>query len=258
VVPRRGEWLLVDREHARAVERVLSLFPTKETHGVMVIPTPHGSMLLGPTADDIEDKTDRSTHKQTIDQVFEQCAALVPSLRREHVIKTFAGLRTHSVPTYRVGPSEVARNVIQVAGIRSTGVSSSPAMGDHVRDLLAEVGLEARPDPSTRPELPRRLRLGDAFDCDLLATDPLGRTVVCACEKVTAREIHDSLTSALPARSIAGIARRTHATWGRCQGSACLSGVSFIASLHLGVEAAWAIPFAEAPSTLGVAETRRA
>jgi glycerol-3-phosphate dehydrogenase len=116
--------------------------------------------------------------------------------------------------------------------------------------------MQAPTNPHAVVRIPKRQRLAETLDCESMARDPLGRTVVCACEKVTALEIHEAFGGPLPARSIAGVAKRTRASWGRCQGSACLSGVSFITSLHLGGEA-WEIPVAEPAATLGVARAGR-
>jgi glycerol-3-phosphate dehydrogenase len=256
VGPRRGQWLLLDRDFGAQVPCVLTGMPTERTHGVMVIPTAHGSVMLGPTAEDIADKDDRGTDADTIHAVLSECRALMPAIDERQVIKTFAGVRSHSVPTYRIERSAHADNLVTVAGIRSTGVSGSPGIADYVAELLIEAGLPAREKSQIVERLGAPLPLRISRDCASSAEDPLGRTVVCTCEKVTAAEIHWALQDPIGARSIGGIARRTHATWGRCQGSACLSGVSFIASLYLGTEA-WQVPVGEASATLGVAQARR-
>jgi glycerol-3-phosphate dehydrogenase len=134
------------------------------------------------------------------------------------------------------------RNLIQVAAIRSTGVSASPGIADYVLTLLQEAGLTAPPKATAYRSLD---------------TAPFGRTVVCACERVTAEQIHRAMSSPLPARSISGIAKRTHATWGSCQGAACLPGVSFIAARYLGGQP-WEVPYGEPDTTLGVAGARHA
>jgi len=255
IIARRGEWLLLDREFGRRVPRILTMMPTERTHGIMVIPTAHGTCLLGPTADDLDNKHDRSTNATVLDGVLRECRMLVPDIDERLVIKTFSGLRPHSQRTYRIERSSAMRNVIQVAGIRSTGVSGSLGIADYVLRLLQQAGFDRPPKSSFATSLETPLPFCDTLDCEAAAADPLGRTVVCACEKVTAAEIHRSLTSPLPARSISGIAKRTHATWGRCQGAACMSGVSFIASLYLGGEP-WQLPFGEPGSTLGVARAR--
>jgi glycerol-3-phosphate dehydrogenase len=256
VLPRRGQWLLLDRDFGKRVSSILTGLPTERTHGVMVIPTAHGSVLLGPTAEDIEAKQDRSTAATTLQAVLAECRTLMPAIDSRSVIKSFAGVRPHSVPTYRIERSALADNVITIAGIRSTGVSGSPGIADYVVGLLSDAGLAAKEKHEIVERINQPVPLRRSGDCAASAAEPLGRTIVCTCEKVTAAEIHRALQGPLGARSIGGIARRTHATWGRCQGSACLSGVTFIASLYLDGQA-WEIPVGERAATLGVAPARR-
>ncbi|MGG5754078.1 NAD(P)/FAD-dependent oxidoreductase [Zafaria sp. Z1313] len=257
VTARRGQWVLLDREFGKSVPSILTGVPTNLGHGPMVIPTAHGSVLVGPDAEDLERKDDRSTTIAGIADVVARCQRLMPAIDTTFAIKTFAGLRPHSDPTYRVGWSDKSSNLLQVAGIRSTGVSSSPAMGEHIRDVLISAGLSSLPRTGARDSLDYARPLWWDGDGERSAQDPLGRTVICACEKVTARDIHQALQDPLPATSIGGVARRTHATWGRCQGSACLSGVAFITSLYTG-GAAWETPMHEPDSSIGVGETSRA
>jgi glycerol-3-phosphate dehydrogenase len=255
ITARRGEWLLMDREFGRRVPRILAMTPAERTHGIMVIPTAHGACLLGPTAEDLDNKHDRSTSADVLQLVLRECRTLMPDIDERYVIKSFSGLRPHSERTYRIEPSAKMRNVIQVAGIRSTGVSASPGIADYVLTLLEKAGLKAPPKTTAYDSLDTPLPFSQTLDCEQAAAAPYGRAVVCACEKVTAAEIHRAMSSALPARSISGVAKRTHATWGRCQGAACLSGVSFIASLYLGGQA-WEVPYGEPGTTLGVGRAR--
>ena len=200
----------------------------------MVIPTAHGSVLIGPDAEDLEDKTDRSTTGAGLDDVVDRCRVLMPDIDTKFAIKTFAGLRPHSDKTYRVGWSETAGNLLQAAGIRSTGVSSSLAMGDHIRDLLVGRGSSDRLDAGARNDLEYTPPLwADGDYARVGKQDPLGRTVVChgACEKVTAADIHQTLRSRCR-RHPSGSGQTDPCDVGRCQGSACLSGVSFITSLY--------------------------
>jgi glycerol-3-phosphate dehydrogenase len=256
ITARRGELLLMDREFARRVPRILTLLPTARTHGIMVIPTAHGTCLLGPSAEDLDNKQDRSTHADVLRGVLRECRTLMPGIDERHVIKTFSGLRPHAERTYRIEQSAAVRNVIQVAGIRSTGVSASPAIADYVLTLLQKAGLDAPPKAGIRDSLDAARPLRGRPDRAGTAQTPSGRTVVCACEKVTAADIHRALSSALPARSISGVAKRTHATWGRCQGTECLPGVTSLICQHLGVQP-WEVPYGEPGSTLGVARAAR-
>ena len=247
----------MDREVGQTIDHVITQLPTEHTRGVMVVPSTHGSLLLGPTALDAVDKTDRSTTGDVLEAVLAECRTLVPNLPREHVIKSYAGLRPASDRTYRVEQSELVSNLVHACGIRSTGISSSPAIGGYVHELLVDAGLQTQRNPSAAERIPRLPRLADGDGGAELARDPLGRTVICACEKVTALEIHNALRAAVPARSIAGVAKRTRATWGRCQGAACLSGVAFITSLYVDGPA-WRIPWGEPAASLGVGEARHA
>jgi glycerol-3-phosphate dehydrogenase len=253
---RRGEYLLVDREFGKDITKIITQPPNARTRGVMVVPTTHGSVLLGPTAEEDENKVDRSTHGDVLARVRRECATLVPATAEAPVIKSYAGLRPTSDRNYRIEVSEVVDNVVQACGIRSTGISASPAVGEYVLDLLKDARLSTRARRGAIDSIPVKPRLAEAPDAASLAGDPLCRTVVCACEKVTAREIHDALTSPVPARSVAGVAKRTRATWGRCQGSACLSGVAFITSMYVAGDA-WQVPMGEAGATLGVAKAGR-
>jgi glycerol-3-phosphate dehydrogenase len=252
ITARRGELLLMDREFARRVPRILTVLPTERTHGIMVIPTAHGTCLLGPSAEDLDNKDDRSTSADVLQNVLRECKTLMPGIDERHVFKTFSGLRPHAERTYRIEPSAAMRNVIQVAGIRSTGVSASPGIADYVLTLLRKAGLDAAP----RGDAPDGLDVTRPLGVAETAATPSARTVVCACEKVTAADIHRAMSSALPARSISGVAKRTHATWGICQGTECLPDVAAIACQHLGVQP-WEVPYGEPGSTLGVAGARR-
>jgi glycerol-3-phosphate dehydrogenase len=169
---RPGEYLLVDHEFARHIPRVITRLPTEHTRGVMVVPATHGSVLLGPTADDAEDKYDRSTHDEVLLRVWGEWCALVPALADAHVIKSFAGLWPASDRTYWIERSQHVANVIRAGGIRSTGVSASPAVGDYVRDALVDTGLNCQPDPHAVARIPKRTRLADGLDGRAVAADP--------------------------------------------------------------------------------------
>jgi glycerol-3-phosphate dehydrogenase len=235
--PRKGQFLVIDRDVGRTVAKVLAPPPSERTRGVLAIPTTNGSLLLGPTAEDIDDVRDKHTDVDDLNSVFAQAQRLLPGLRPEHVIKTFAGLRPASTDGYRVAVSETTSNLIHAAGIRSTGVSSSPAVADRVHALLRDVGVSAHPRQRAARVLPRSLRLAEMSGADAVALatrDPAYRTIVCACEHVSAAEVRQAATSPIPARSIDAIRKRTRATGGRCQGSYCAVGVGFILSTEHG------------------------
>lgn len=254
--PRKGQFLVIDREIGRTVTQVLAPLPSPRTRGVLAVPTTNGSLLLGPTAEDIEDPSDRQTDTETLEGVLAHAQELLPGLRREHVTKTFAGLRPASEVVYRIEPSKAAPNLIHAAAIRSTGVSSSPAVADRVRSLLAQAGVGAEPRPDAGRPLPRSKRIAELSSSDAVALaqrDPSYRVLVCACEHVSAAEIHDALTGPIPARSIDAVRKRTRATGGRCQGAYCAAGVGFMLSIEHGLEPSQ-VPQCAPLGTWGVAD----
>ena len=251
--PRKGQYWLLDREIGGRFAKVVGGVPTPHTRGIYAVPTTNRSLLLGPTAEDREDRADRGVDSPTLEHVFEAANALVPSLRREHAIKTFAANRPASDPVYRVGRDSTVENLVHAAGIRSTGVSSSPAMAELVRSLVAELVPEAgedRPDAVGELEPLPRLLWNDSPE-ELLDLDSRYGQVICACEQVTAAEIAAAYGATLPPRSLEGLRKRTRAMGGRCQGALCLSGCSFMHSLHTG-DAPGRIAVSEPEATLGV------
>jgi glycerol-3-phosphate dehydrogenase len=233
--PRRGQFWVLDREFGSQLHHLVVAVPTPTTRGVLVVPTTNGSALIGPTAEDLDDRFDRSTVVDTLNYVFERGRRLVPTASVDYAIKTFAGLRPASEMVYRIKVDTQVGNLVHAAAIRSTGVSSSPAVADYVLDLLQEAGLAADLRPNAATTIPRMRRL--LFDPDPLSLpklDPRYAQVICACEQVSAAEIAAALISAVPARSIDGIRKRTRATGGRCQGSVCMAGVAFMCSLQTG------------------------
>jgi glycerol-3-phosphate dehydrogenase len=163
--PRQGQYWLLDRELGGRFRKVVGGVPTETTRGIYCVPTTNRSLLLGPTAVDHDDPTDRAVDAGTLEAVFEAAQRLVPAVRREYAIKTFAANRPASEPVYRVGPDGRVMNLVHAAAIRSTGVSSSPAVAELVRSALEQLGLPVageRPGALTALEpLPRLLGHAD-------------------------------------------------------------------------------------------------
>ncbi len=251
--PRQGQYWLLDRELGGRFRKVVGGVPNERTRGIYCVPTTNRSLLLGPTADDREDPADRAVSRDVLEHVLEAAGRLVPAIRREYAIKTFAANRPASDTTYRLEADRRRPNLIHAAGIRSTGVSGSPAIAEHVHGLLAAAGapvLDERPQALAVLEpIPRLLH--HPRPEELFATDPRYGQVVCACEQVTAAEIAGAFAMALPPRSVDGLRKRTRATGGRCQGAVCMAGVSFLCSLHAGT-APWLLAQSEPAATIGV------
>jgi len=233
--PRKGQYWVLDRAWGERMSMIILPVPMPHTRGVQVVPTTNGSVLLGPSVEDIEDEWDSATSQEALAQIFELCRALVPSISRDYAIKTYAANRTVTgEETMRLRRDVTVPKLVQV-GNRSTGMSCSPAVADQTLALLREAGLRAedRQDAHQRLDKVPRLLLHEDPE-SLNALDSRYRQVVCVCEDVTAGEIDAALTARVPAVSIEGIRKRTRATGGRCQGSLCMAGVAFMCSLQTG------------------------
>jgi glycerol-3-phosphate dehydrogenase len=231
VRPRRGELIVFDKLARGLIDHILLPVPTEKTKGVLVAPTVYGNLLLGPTADDIDSRDDRSTTAGGLASLLADGARIIPALAEHEVTATFAGLRAATEHgDYQLRVHEEQRYVC-AGGIRSTGVSGSMAIAEHVRDGLAAAGLELSAEPAgAEPKMPNIGELAPRpFErADLIAGDPeLGR-VVCFCERVTRGELDAAMRSPIPPSDLDGLRRRTRALMGRCQGFFCEAQVRAI------------------------------
>ncbi len=229
VTPRRGELLVFDKLARPLADRIVLPVPSKLGKGVLISPTIYGNVMLGPTAENLADKTDTATTETGFEFLIERGRRLMPKLMREEVTATYAGLRASIDRDDYLIETDAAQRYTLVGGIRSTGLTSSMAVAEHVCEQLADAGLDLRarddlPDP---PQMPN---IGEAFlrpyqDADRIARDPAYGQVVCFCERVTAGEIRDTFNSPIPPSDLGGLRRRTRAMNGRCQGFYCAANV---------------------------------
>ncbi|MEV7010541.1 NAD(P)/FAD-dependent oxidoreductase [Streptosporangium sp. NPDC051022] len=225
VTPRRGELLVYDKLARPLVNRIVLPVPTSRGKGVLVSPTVYGNVLLGPTAEDLTDRTDTGTSEQGLEFLLGKGEKLMPDLLREEVTATYAGLRAASDhPDYLIEADERRRYVL-VGGIRSTGLTAGIAIAEYVAELAGKAGLPLVPRDDL-PEPPRMPNIGEAYlrpyqDAARIAADPAYGKVVCFCERVTAGEIRDAFRSPIPPTGLEGLRRRTRAMNGRCQGFFC-------------------------------------
>ncbi len=232
--PRKGQYAVLDRVFAQRLSRIVFSTHTTATKGVNVVPTTHGSALLGPTAADHRDPGDMSTDPAAIESVVSSAARLVPAITAGQVIKYFAANRPASDEQHRIRFDARVPGLLHCTN-RSAGVSISPAAADHVLDLLNAAGLDAIPRHGAADGLPPAPRLRGAADPGpLIRRDPLFGQVVCLCEHVSAAEINRALEGPVPAISVDGVRKRTGAAYGRCQGSLCMAGISFMTAMHTG------------------------
>ncbi|MFI6284785.1 NAD(P)/FAD-dependent oxidoreductase [Streptomyces sp. NPDC051018] len=236
VTPRRGELFVFDKLTRPLVDKIVLPVPTSRGKGVLVSPTVYGNVMLGPTSEDLTDRTATGTSEDGFAFLLTKGARLMPQLLDEEVTATYAGLRAAiDHPDYLI-EADTDQRYLLVGGIRSTGLTAGMAIAEHVRDLLADAGLALEPREDL-PAPPRMPNIGEAGvrpyqDADRIAADPAYGEIVCFCERVTAGEIRDACHAPLPARTTEGLRRRTRAMNGRCQGFFCGSAVQQLMNDH--------------------------
>lgn len=239
ITPRRGDYLLLDRTAGGHVHHTIFQLPSEYGKGVLVTPTVHGNLMVGPTAIDIEDKEATATTAEGLAQVMEKCGKSVKNVPLKQVITSFAGLRAHEDGgEFIIGEVEDAKGFIDAAGIESPGLSSAPAIGQYVRELLA--GLTELKEKSrfieTRKGIVRFAECSREMQQELIRQNPAYGQIICRCETITEGEILDAIHRPLGATTLDGIKRRTRAGMGRCQAGFCTPKVMDILARELGLE----------------------
>jgi glycerol-3-phosphate dehydrogenase len=238
IIERRGDYLLLDKEVGGYVSHTIFQQPTKYGKGVLVTPTVHGNLLVGPTAIDIENKEGNNTTAAGLSEVAAKANESVKNPPLRNVITSFAGLRAH-LDRHEFVIEEVkdAPGFIDVAGIESPGLSASPAIGKMVAGMLKEkMGLKEKSDwIATRKGIKRTEGLSVEEMNALIKENPAYGTIVCRCESITEGEILDAIHRPLGARSLDGVKRRTRAGMGRCQAGFCSPRTMEIINRELGI-----------------------
>ena len=222
VSPRRGEYMLLDKECGNFTERTIFHTPTKMGKGILVSPTVDGNLLLGPTATDIEDKEDTSTTAEGFATIFAKASDNVAALPFNKVITSFCGLRAvGSVGDFIIKERD---GIITLGGIESPGLSSAPAIAEYVEaivDGISPVG-EVRADYIAERKPAHYFReLSMEEKNEIIKKDPAYGRIVCRCEGITEGEIVEAINTNPPATDLDGVKRRTRSGMGRCQGGFC-------------------------------------
>jgi glycerol-3-phosphate dehydrogenase len=225
VTPRRGELIVFDKLARPLVRHIVLAVPTKVTKGVLIAPTVFGNVMLGPTADDVERKDDTGSTREGLDYLRGEGARIMPELLRHEVTAVYAGLRAATEHVDYQLSVHAPEGYACVGGIRSTGLSASMAIAEHVREELGAAGLRLEPKDAPPPEF-RMPNIGERGERpyqrpELIERDPDYGRIVCFCERVTRGEIRDALDGTVPAVDLDGLRRRTRAHMGRCQGFFC-------------------------------------
>ena len=225
--PRKGQFVVFDKAAARLLSTIILPVPEPRTKGVVLTPTIFGNLLIGPTAEETPDRDRPTTSTDALDMLLTKAADILPALREMPVTATYAGLRPATqFKEYRIH-HDASRNWVTVGGIRSTGLTASLGLANHVAGLLG--ASECGPAPAL-PALPT---LAEHLPRDW--QNPGYGEIVCHCEMVTRREIEAALDSALPPGDLGGLRRRTRCAMGRCQGFNCLGRIEELTRSKLSV-----------------------
>lgn len=240
-LPSRGEYYLLDKSEHDRVSRVIFQCPGPEGKGVLVAPTIHGNLICGPNAQGVEDRLDLGTTAAGMAEVRAKAARSVPGVEWRQNIRNFAGLRANTTRSdFIIEESKAHPGFIDLAGIKSPGLSSAPAIAKLAAEMLAADGLALEPDPDFVDKREHIVfkNLSAEEKNELIRKDPRYGRVVCRCETITEGEIVAALHSPIPPRSINGVKRRCNAGMGRCQGGFCGPRVQEIIARELGIDQA--------------------
>ncbi|MGR6318912.1 NAD(P)/FAD-dependent oxidoreductase [Micromonospora soli] len=229
ITPRRGELIVFDKLARPLVNHVLLPVPTKMGKGVLVAPTVYGNVMLGPTSENLDDRTATGSSEDGLAFLQNHGRRIMPDLLTEEATTIYAGLRAASEhDDYQISVHPQLRYAC-AGGIRSTGLTSSLAIAEYLAEAMTDVlGLSLKPmaHPEADPQPPHMPNIGEATvrpyaDAARIAANPEYGEIVCFCERTTLGEIRDAMRSDIPPRTVEGLRRRTRATMGRCQGFFC-------------------------------------
>ena len=237
ITPRRGEYCLLDRKDGSLVNRTIFQLPGALGKGILVTPTVHGNLLIGPTAADQQGRDDTATTAEGLDFAINTASRSVANLPMRDVITSFSGLRAHLTrggDDFIVGES--ADGFFEAVGIESPGLSSAPAIGEYLSDAVAKkLNLPKKENfIPTRKAIPHLRDMDFAARQKLIAETPAYGNIICRCEEISEGEIVEAIHRG--ARSLDGIKRRVRAGMGRCQGGFCSPKVLSLLSRELGVD----------------------
>ncbi len=224
ITPRRGEYCLLDKTAGGLVSRTIFQLPNEYGKGVLITPTVHGNILIGPTAQDHTDKEATNTTADGLNRLCESAKRSVPSVPLRQVITSFSGNRAHEDGhEFIIQELQDAPYFVDAAGIESPGLSSAPAIGIRVAGIVTGLLNPTKKTDfnGTRKGILNPKKLSEKDYAALIKKKPAYGNIICRCEMITEGEIMDAITRPLGARSLDGIKRRTRAGMGRCQSGFC-------------------------------------
>jgi len=239
IIPRKGQYCLFDKAIGDMVKRTIFQLPTKMGKGILVTPTVDGNILVGPNAEDIEDKLDVTTSGAGLEEVVEKARKSVKEIPMNQIIASFSGVRAHStVDDFIIGEAEDAENFINAAGIESPGLSSAPAIAEMVEKIVINKLLPRKNETFNpiRKGIPKFREMTNEERKKIIEEIPQYGRIVCRCEMVTEGEILEAIRRPLGAKTLDGVKRRTRAGMGRCQAGFCSAKTIDILARELNVE----------------------
>ena len=239
ITTRKGEYKILDKSEGKIANHVIFQCPTEKGKGVLVSQTVHGNLIIGPNANAVEDREDKSTTKEGINEIVEQSKRSIKGIDFRKTITSFAGLRaTPNTGDFCIFASKIAKNFINVGGIESPGLVSSPAIAEYVVQILKEEGLDLIDNedfnPIRKKEKPFS-HMTKEEKSELIKKDDRYKKIICRCENVTEGEIVDAINRPCGARTVDGVKRRVRPGMGRCQGGFCGPRVIEILSRELNI-----------------------
>ena len=238
VRPRRGEYMLLDREVGGHIKHTVFRCPSKMGKGILVSPTVDGNLLLGPTAEDINDKEDTTTTASGLAKVRALSSEQVKNIDFSKVITSFTGLRsTGSTGDFIIGMPKA--KFLNLAGIESPGLSSAPAIAEYAVSMLCDAGYEAKLRENFNP-IRRPMHYFASLSIEeknaLIKERPEYAHIICRCETVSEGEILDAIRTNPRPTDVDGVKRRTRASMGRCQGGFCTPYIIDLLAKEMGVD----------------------
>ncbi len=225
--PRKGQFIVLDKPARSLVNAIILKVPNERTKGVLIAPTVFGNVIVGPTAEDQDDRIHATCDADMLRTIRADGERMMPALAGQTITATFAGLRPaseHRDYVLAVDPE----GWITVGGIRSTGLSASLGLGE----WAATQGSRLLGDERTHPDdeklyWPQMPNLSESaprpYQC--AGREP----IACHCEWVTEAQVTSALAGPVPARTLGGLKRRTRVMLGRCQGFGCTGNVARLA-----------------------------
>ncbi|KOM97924.1 FAD-dependent oxidoreductase [Clostridium botulinum] len=235
ILPRRGQYVLSTKDQGYLVNKVIFQVPTEKGKGILVTTTYHRNFMIGPDAQDVDNKEDIGTDIESIEYIIKTARKSIPDFDVRKSLTTFAGIRAiSSTGDFVIGETKV-KGFINAAGIDSPGLTSSPAIAEKIVGILKEAGLQLIKNEKFNPyRKPIIIKKDKSFDGKIDDEDPT-KNIICRCEKVTESEIIDAMKRGIPVKSTDAIKRRTRAGMGFCQGNFCRPRVKAIIAREMGI-----------------------